>query len=198
MASTAPSANPGRCLRSGVLGPPALSLASGWPGPWGSGPVRSAWSRPAFGAAPVPWHRIVWLVPGSVAPWIPLAGSSTGCCGTASVSRVRGRAQPTRFSASLVLAVSPRPGLGPLASAGREAGHRRGPAAPSAFGPPLPFRWAGVAHPQRVAGGGGAPPGSPGGPAAGLVVGACRSPVSRSGVGIWLRTLGAFVAPRVG
>ena len=174
MASTAPSANPGRCLRSGVLGPPALSLASGWPGPWGSGPVGLVPS--GVWAAPVPRHRTVWLVLGSVAPWIPRAGSSTGCCGTASVSRVRGRAQPTRFSASLVLAVSPRPGLGPLASAGREAGHRRGPAAPSAFGPPLPFRRAGVSHPQRVAGGGGGPPGSPGGPAAGLVVGACRSP----------------------
>ena len=35
-------------------------------------------------------------VPGSVAPWFPLAGSSTGCCGAAGSPRVGGLAQPTR------------------------------------------------------------------------------------------------------
>ena len=179
----------------GSFGPPALSLASGWPGPWGSGPVGLVPS--GVWAAPVPWHRIVWLVPGSVAPWIPLAGSSTGCCGTASVSRVRGRAQPTRFSASLVLAVSPRPGLGPLASAGREAGHRRGPAAPSAFG--LPSLFGGPASRTLSASPGvaGAPPVRRVGPPPVWSWVCVGRPVSRSGVGIWLRTLGAFVAPRV-
>ena len=56
MASTAPSANPGRCLRSGVFGPPPFPrfrLARSV----GAGPVGLVPS--GVWAAPVPWHRIV-------------------------------------------------------------------------------------------------------------------------------------------
>ena len=91
LASTAPSAGLGRCLRMGGFWalPPPFPLCP----VRGSGPVGLV---PAGVWAAVPWHRIGGTVPGSVAPWFPLAGSSTGCCGAAGSPRVRNLAQPAR------------------------------------------------------------------------------------------------------
>ena len=156
--------------------------------PFGSvrgGRVRSVWSRPAFGPHPFLGTVSCGLVPGSVAPWSPLAGSSTGCCGTASVSRVRSCAQLTRFSASLATYRS---------RLAQVSDRWRAPVAKLAPGgaPAAPPFWFGVrtlgirpspplsvgrrrAPSARRRGWRGPPPGSPGGPCAGLVVGAFRS-----------------------
>jgi hypothetical protein len=195
MASTAPSANPGRCLRSGVFGPPpfprfrlARSVGAGPvglvpSGVWGRtrslAPYRvvSAWFSRAVDPSCREFHGVLRHRQ-RISRERPCAAHAVQrVASTCSLASPRSRTVGERRTRSW-----------PPAGSGRTLGIR----------PPLPFRRAGVAHPQRVAGGGGGPPGSPGGPAAGLVVGACRSPVSRSGVGIWLRTLGAFVAPRVG
>jgi hypothetical protein len=181
MASTAPSAGPGRCLRSGGLGLPPL--ASVRLGPGGSGPVGLVPS--GVWAAPVPWHRIVWL-----SAWLSRAVVPS-CREFHGVLRHRQRISREKLCAAHAvqrvarnLPFTPRPGLGPLASAGREASPRRGPC-----GPPFLVR---RAHPRHSAlpspfggpasrtlsaspGVAGAPPGSPGGPCAGLVVGAFRS-----------------------
>ena len=174
MASTAPSANPGRCLRSGVLGPPALSLASGWPGPWGSGPVGLVPSGV--------WGRTRSLAPYRVvSAWFSRAVDPS-CRELHGVLRHRQRISRERpCAAHAVQRVASTCSLASPRS--RTVGERRTRSWPPAgsgrtlgIRPPFPFRRAGAAPPQRVAGGGGGPPGSPGGPAAGLVVGACRSP----------------------
>ena len=197
MASTAPSANPGRCLRSGVLGPPALSLASGWPGPWGSGPVGLVPSGV--------WGRTRSLAPYRVvSAWFSRAVDPS-CRELHGVLRHRQRISRERpCAAHAVQRVASTRSLAtprsrtvgehrtrswPPARSGRtlgirppppfSAGRRRAPSARRRGwrGPPRFAGWA-----RRRSGRG------------------CVSFVlsaSRSGVGIWLKTLGAFVAPRV-
>ena len=180
--------------------------------PFGSvrgGRVRSVWSRPAFGPHPFLGTVSCGLVPGSVAPWSPLAGSSTGCCGTASVSRVRSCAQLTRFSASLA---TYRSRLAQVSNRWRAPVAKLAPGGALAAPPflvrrahprhsALPFPFGGPASRTLSASPGvaGAPPRFAGCALRRSGRG-CVSFVqsaSRSGVGIWLRTLGAFVAPRV-
>ena len=186
----------------GRFGPPPL--ASVRLGPGGSGPVGLV---PAGVWAAVPWHRIDGTVPGSVAPWFPLAGSSTGCCGTAGSPRVRNLAQPARsqrFASRLTY-------LAQVSDRWRAQGAKQalgGALAPllgsagalPAVDPPPPSRWVGVAHPQRIVVGGGGGPARRARPAPVWPWVRVSLPVGPpgSGVGIWLRTLGAFVAPRVG
>ena len=145
MASTAPSANPGRCLRSGVLGPPPLPCfrlaRSVGVGPGRLGPVRRLGRTRSL--AP---YRVVsaWLSRAVV----PSCREFHGV--------LRRRRQSARRRPCAAYAVSAlclvfaslvqRPGLGPLARAGRETGSRRGLAplfgsagALPAVDPPLPL-----------------------------------------------------------
>ena len=197
MASTAPSANPGRCLRSGVLGPPALSLASGWPGPWGSGPVGLVPSGV--------WGRTRSLAPYRVvSAWFSRAVDPS-CRELHGVLRHRQRISRERpCAAHAVQRVASTCSLASPRS--RTVGERRTrswpPAGsgrtPSAFGPPSLFGGPASRTLSASPGVAGAPPVRRVGPPPVWSWVRVGRPVSRSGVGIWLRTLGAFVAPRVG
>ena len=201
LASTAPSAGPGRCLRMGGFWalPPFSALPGSGVGSGRFGPGRSL-GRSSL--APYRWHR-AWLSRAVV----PSCREFHGVLRRRRQSARRRPCAAYAVSALCLASLVPRPGLGPLARAGRETGSRRGLAplfgsagALPAVDPPLPSRWVGVAHPQRIVVGGGGGPARRARPAPVWPWVRVSLPVGPpgSGVGIWLRTLGAFVAPRVG
>ena len=202
MASTAPSAGPGRCLRMGgfwALPPLFRSARFG-------GRVRSVWSRPEFGPQ---FLGTVSMAPclaqsrrGSLLPGVPRGAAAPPTVRTQEAVRSpRGLSALHRASLSRAQVLDRwRAQVAKQAPGGAQAPVWFGGRTPGGWPPPFPLggsalrtlsasSW--VAGAARLAG---------------LVLRrsgrGCVSPFPSgphgSGVGIWLRTLGAFVAPRVG